>query len=88
MNWLQKAATTVGGLGRKSIAGGAMVGRKGVPMNPTQVRNSGYRRMGAAAGGTGMMLSRRDSSARRGAPAPKSSGGAGYPPGHSMGGRM
>lgn len=50
-------------------------------------RNRGYRRMGYM-GGAGVMMSSRDSSGARGAPAPRSSGGTGYPPGNSMGGRM
>lgn len=87
MKWLQQAASTVGGFGRTSLAGGAALGRKGQVISPEKVRNSGYMRMGAAGGGA-LMLSRRDSSARRGGPAPRSSGGAGYPPGHSMGGMM
>lgn len=50
-------------------------------------RNRGYRRMGAIGGAGAMMMGGRDSSPRT-SPTPRSSGGMGYTPGRSSGGRM
>lgn len=79
---IKSAAHWLGGVGGPSKRWTGSARARGV----TQ-RRRGYRRMGYAGGGGAMMLGSRDSSPRT-APTPRSSGGMGYTPGRSSGGRM
>lgn len=84
---LGRTARRVGSFGRKRGANNNILSRKGATMRAAQVRRSGYRRMGAIGGAGAMMMGGRDSSPRT-SPTPRSSGGMGYTPGRSSGGRM
>lgn len=77
----KRAATTVGGWGRKPVGSGRnpmqYTTRGGRTMSRSEIGSSGMRRMGAAGGFLGVSAMTR-----------QSSGSKGRPPSHSSGGNM